>query len=188
MVDYHFFGVCHTCPMSEDRYLIPSLIAGAAIVFGSLYLLLPSVPAEKALSLPPNTAPVHLVTLPSPAPSSDSQCPPGHVPGYIESERTGRGVVCYVPSFSSPTTYRVSTSAHPVPGMTAEARRRTAVQTQANTSRSEVSSKAHLCAELDQRIKHLDSRARQPLSGPEQDRITKERRAARDQQFRLPCR
>lgn len=180
--------------MFEDRYLIPSLIAAASIVFGSLYLLFPSAPAEGALSLPPNTAPVQpvqLITVPPSAPSSasDTQCPPGQVPGYIESERTGRRVVCHAPSFSSPTTYRVaSASAHPVPRMTEEARRRMAVQAQANTSRSAAPSKAHLCAELDQRIKHLDSRARQPLSGPEQDRITKERRAVRDQQFRLPCR
>lgn len=44
------------------------------------------------------------------------------------------------------------------------------------------------CAALDERIKHLDAMARQPLDGQTQDRIRDDRKKARDRQARIPCR
>ena len=43
------------------------------------------------------------------------------------------------------------------------------------------------CAELEARIKYLDSMARQPQSGQTQDWIREERKKARDRQVRIPC-
>lgn len=43
------------------------------------------------------------------------------------------------------------------------------------------------CAALDARIRHLDALARRPQSGPSQDRISAERKEARDRQFRIKC-
>lgn len=42
------------------------------------------------------------------------------------------------------------------------------------------------CAALDARIKALDAQARQPQTGQSQDRISAERRKARDRQFWIP--
>ena len=44
-----------------------------------------------------------------------------------------------------------------------------------------------LCQAYDEEVKSIDERARQPLSGQEQDRLTAKRRKARDEQFRLHC-
>ncbi len=43
------------------------------------------------------------------------------------------------------------------------------------------------CAELETRIKYLDSMARQPQSAQTQDWIREERKKARDRQVRTPC-
>jgi hypothetical protein len=43
------------------------------------------------------------------------------------------------------------------------------------------------CAELEARIKYLDSVARQPQSGQTQDRLREERKKARDRQARIRC-
>ena len=43
------------------------------------------------------------------------------------------------------------------------------------------------CAALDAQIRNLDAMARRPQSGPSQDRITAERKDARDRQFRIKC-
>ena len=47
--------------------------------------------------------------------------------------------------------------------------------------------KAQRCKRLDQLVAALDDLARQPHSGSEQDRITRQRRDARNEQFRLRC-
>lgn len=52
---------------------------------------------------------------------------------------------------------------------------------------SESSSTRDECAALDARIRDLDALARRPQSGPSQDRITAERKDARDRQFRIKC-
>lgn len=44
------------------------------------------------------------------------------------------------------------------------------------------------CNALEERIKHLDSIARQPQSGQMQDWIREERKKTRDRQSRIPCR
>ncbi|HYW55517.1 MAG TPA: hypothetical protein VE934_01030 [Polaromonas sp.] len=44
------------------------------------------------------------------------------------------------------------------------------------------------CNALEERIKYLDSLARQPQSGQTQDWIREERKSARDRQVRIPCR
>ena len=44
------------------------------------------------------------------------------------------------------------------------------------------------CNALEERIKYLDSMARQPQSGQTQDWIRDERKKARDRQARIPCR
>lgn len=43
------------------------------------------------------------------------------------------------------------------------------------------------CQAYEQEIKSIDERARQPLSGQEQDRLAANRKKARDEQFRLHC-
>lgn len=58
---------------------------------------------------------------------------------------------------------------------------RTAQNTESASTRDE-------CASLDARIRDLDAMARRPQSGPSQDRITAERKEARDRQFRIKCR
>jgi hypothetical protein len=44
-----------------------------------------------------------------------------------------------------------------------------------------------LCQAYEQEIKSIDTRARQPLSGQEQDWLAAKRKKARDEQFRLRC-
>lgn len=44
------------------------------------------------------------------------------------------------------------------------------------------------CKWLDEQIRQLDALARQPQSAATQDMIAQKRRAARDRQFRIPCR
>lgn len=44
------------------------------------------------------------------------------------------------------------------------------------------------CNALEERVKHLDSMARQPQNGQTQDWIRDERKKARDRQARIPCR
>jgi hypothetical protein len=44
-----------------------------------------------------------------------------------------------------------------------------------------------LCQAYEQEIKWTDERARQPLSGQEQDWLAAKRKKARDEQFRLRC-
>lgn len=44
------------------------------------------------------------------------------------------------------------------------------------------------CNALEERIKHLDSMARQPQNGQTQDWIREERKKMRDRQARIPCR
>lgn len=44
-----------------------------------------------------------------------------------------------------------------------------------------------LCTALDEKVKAIDAAARQALPAAEQDRLTAERKNARDQQFRLGC-
>lgn len=44
------------------------------------------------------------------------------------------------------------------------------------------------CQALEARIQHLDALARQPQSGPEQDRLKAHRQAARSRQMQLNCR
>jgi hypothetical protein len=44
-----------------------------------------------------------------------------------------------------------------------------------------------LCQSYEQEIKWIDARARQPLSGQEQDWLAAKRKKARDEQFRLHC-
>lgn len=43
------------------------------------------------------------------------------------------------------------------------------------------------CKAIEERIRHLDSMARQPQSGPTQDRIAAEKKELRDRQFRIRC-
>lgn len=43
------------------------------------------------------------------------------------------------------------------------------------------------CAAIDEAIRGIDARARQPLPGFEQDRLAAERKRLRDQQFRIRC-
>lgn len=43
------------------------------------------------------------------------------------------------------------------------------------------------CKALEERIRHLDSMARQPQSGRTQDRIAAEKKDLRDRQFRIRC-
>lgn len=43
------------------------------------------------------------------------------------------------------------------------------------------------CADLDRRVKTLDSEARQPLSGQQQDQLRSDRQQARSRQFTLHC-
>lgn len=47
--------------------------------------------------------------------------------------------------------------------------------------------KAAECRHLDEAVAALDAYARQPLTGGEQDRVARQRRELRDQQFRLRC-
>ena len=47
--------------------------------------------------------------------------------------------------------------------------------------------KVKLCKELDLKVAALDDLARQPHTGSEQDRISRQRRDARNEQFRLRC-
>jgi hypothetical protein len=49
------------------------------------------------------------------------------------------------------------------------------------------SMKAAACRRLDENVAALDAYARQPLSGGEQDRVARQRRDLRDEQFRLRC-
>jgi hypothetical protein len=44
-----------------------------------------------------------------------------------------------------------------------------------------------LCRAYEEEIKTIDARAREPLPPQEQDRLTAQRRKARDEQFRLQC-
>lgn len=128
-----------------------------------------------------------VVTKPSGA-VRDGECPPGQVAGILESERTGRLVICHEPSFarSPPPKVVANSRSVPVPARTEQVRRdmphRQAQQ------RPTVPTKAQQCADLEREVKRLDSMARQPQSGPTQDWIRAERQKARDQQFRLRCR
>jgi hypothetical protein len=44
------------------------------------------------------------------------------------------------------------------------------------------------CAALEEEIKRIDAIARQPHSPQTQDRLRADRKALRDEQFRIPCR
>jgi hypothetical protein len=57
-----------------------------------------------------------------------------------------------------------------------------------NTSSPDAAAKKAECQMLNAQIEHLDSMSRQPQSAQMQDCIKDERKKARDQQFRLPCR
>jgi hypothetical protein len=74
----------------------------------------------------------------------------------------------------------------------AEAAKLTAPPQQLNQQRSERTVTRQTtfdeCKWLDERIRHLDSMARQPQSASTQDWISKKRKEARDRQFRLRCR
>lgn len=119
------------------------------------------------------------VAKPPPVIDEGGQCPPGQVAGFLESERTGRRVICHVQSFAQSPRPSMSQTRPVAPRVEQRSVPRQ-VPYQPTT--------ADTCARLSERIKHLDSLARLPQSGPEQDRITAERRSARDQQFRLRCR
>ena len=113
------------------------------------------------------------------------QCPPGQVAGFLESERTGRRVICHRQSFAQAAPRQIEPS-----------RPRQAVQPRQQQQRPQGQSrqqgqdevKALECASLERKIKRLDERARQALPGPVQDQITEDRRNARSEQFRLRCR
>lgn len=115
------------------------------------------------------------------------QCPPGQVAGFMESERTGRRVICHEPSYAKSPRPKVASSATAPKPARAEQVRRSTQQAQTQ-QRPAGRTTAQQCAELDARVKHLDSMARQPQTGPTQDWITRERREARSEQFRLRCR
>lgn len=108
-----------------------------------------------------------------------SQCPPGQVAGILESERTGRRVICHVQSFAQTPRSSISQTRPAASGGEQQA-----VQRQVPYQQSTVDT----CARLSERVKYLDSLARQPQSGQMQDWISGERKSARDQQFRLRCR
>lgn len=59
--------------------------------------------------------------------------------------------------------------------------------TQSDPGLSHAAMKAE-CSALEDRIKYLDSMARQPQSAQTQDWIREERKGARDRQVRIPCR
>jgi len=61
------------------------------------------------------------------------------------------------------------------------------VQQQGTVTQSSGSGRQAECANLNAQIAQLDALARQPQSGQSQDRITSERRSARDRQFSLHC-
>ena len=61
------------------------------------------------------------------------------------------------------------------------------VQQQGTVTQSSGSGRQAECANLNAQISQLDALARQPQSGQSQDRITSERRSARDRQFSLHC-
>lgn len=54
-------------------------------------------------------------------------------------------------------------------------------------NRAAAPSNKEACKELEERIKHLDSTARQPQTADVQDRLRELRKQARDQQFALRC-
>lgn len=56
-----------------------------------------------------------------------------------------------------------------------------------NNGAAAVQDKQTECRALDARIKALDAQARQPQTGQSQDRISTDRRKARDRQFWLRC-
>ncbi|AOW11523.1 hypothetical protein LPB72_22535 [Hydrogenophaga crassostreae] len=68
------------------------------------------------------------------------------------------------------------------PPVAAPSTRRAAQPAASAVSRREVE-----CTTLDESIRQIDARARQPISAPEQDRLRERRRAARDRQFALRC-
>jgi hypothetical protein len=57
-----------------------------------------------------------------------------------------------------------------------------------NSPSLDAAAKKAECQALNAQIEHLDSMSRQPQSAQMQDWIKDERKKARDQQFRLPCR
>jgi hypothetical protein len=57
-----------------------------------------------------------------------------------------------------------------------------------NSAPSDYTAKKLECQSLEARIQHLDSMSRQPQNGQMMDWIRDERKKARDQQFRIPCR
>lgn len=65
--------------------------------------------------------------------------------------------------------------------------RRRQVQASTRVMANPQPDRASLCQMLDERVRHLDAMARQPLSAAEQDRIRAERHEARNRRFRLHC-
>jgi hypothetical protein len=101
----------------------------------------------------------------------DDGCPQGAITSKVATN-TNQNLMAAV---KVPVAIQATNQEQPLP-MTA----------QVNPGEAYASLKAE-CAELEARIKHLDSVARQPQSGQTQDWILEERKKARDRQVRVPC-
>lgn len=104
---------------------------------------------------------------------SDDGCPQGAITSKVATN-TNQNLMAAI---KVPVAVQATNPEQPLPlPMTA----------QVNPGAAYASLKAE-CAELEARIKYLDSMARQPQSGQTQDWIREERKKARDRQARITC-
>ncbi len=103
----------------------------------------------------------------------DGPCASGAVAAQVTT-RPDQNIMAPVRAFASA---RPEIPFSPVPVVVAQ-----------NTAPSDYAAKKLECQSLDARVQHLDSMSRQPQSGQMMDWIGVERKKARDQQFRIPCR
>lgn len=117
--------------------------------------------------------------------NAQDECPPGQIAGVLESESSGRKVICHVPVRSSP-----APAPRPV-SKPSQAQLPPKHQPSAGTrpqqQRKMGPSIKDQCQALDRKIERLDTEARQALSGSRQDYIRTERQKARSEQYRLRC-
>ena len=198
---------------ASRRRLLVSMVAATALV-GSLVYLLPLQAPEPLVkqgppaSLPgisqetrqaaavaptvrvPQPVPEQRIELPAPArpvtlaSPEGGTCPPGQVAGVMESERTGRRVICHRPSYAM-APQPVETPRQEPPRSNIRAPRVVVVQ---QLAYQPVDDRKQACDALSRKIERFDALARQPQSGYTQDRIRADRQRARDEQFRLRCR
>lgn len=197
---------------ASRRRLLVSMVAATALVGSLVYLLPLQAPAPPVKQGPPASpsgvsqatrqataaaptvrtpppAPEQRTAMPGPArpvtlakPEGDT-CPPGQVAGVMESERTGRRVICHRPSYAM-APQPAETPRHESPRSNVRAPRVVVQQ----PAYQPVDDRKQACDALSRKIERLDALARQPQSGHTQDRIRADRQSARDEQFRLRCR